>query len=337
VPGRLTVTAAFNQLDDELNLDPGERDAAQRRHREVTEVLTAAGLAASTFLQGSFARKTMLKPLNDVDMVVLLPPDLVARLRGADGPTAAMRLFADALRQAFPGVRFDVHDAPAHALLVTFRDCPFTFDLVPAYEDPAGGEDVFIANREEGRWERSNTRTLNRVIRDRNVLTGGRFVHQVRFLKQLKTDHPVLDETCGLLWEALAHAAVRGPMSHPQAVSATLRHAAAALGGPVLDPTGVEDLTAEWTPAERDVRQRAVAAAADRATEALKLEADDEHAAAIEVWRELIGDPFPRAAAQSAADALSYLAGGSLTSTGRAVATTRGHQPARPTRSWRSR
>lgn len=64
-----SIPAAFGIFDTELNLDPTERDKAMRRHQEITEVLTAAGVAASTFLQGSFARKTMPKPLKDVDMV----------------------------------------------------------------------------------------------------------------------------------------------------------------------------------------------------------------------------------------------------------------------------
>lgn len=68
-----SVTAAFAKFDEEISLDPQERIMAELRHRQVEEVLIAAGLAASTFLQGSFARKTMRKPLKDVDVVVLLP------------------------------------------------------------------------------------------------------------------------------------------------------------------------------------------------------------------------------------------------------------------------
>jgi tRNA nucleotidyltransferase (CCA-adding enzyme) len=66
-----TVNAAFNEFDEALNLDPNERKAAQDRHRQISDVLSEAGLAVTTFLQGSFARKTMLKPLKDVDMVVV--------------------------------------------------------------------------------------------------------------------------------------------------------------------------------------------------------------------------------------------------------------------------
>ncbi len=49
--------AAFNEFDEELNLAPPERQAAERRHHQGTECLVAAGLAVATLLQVSFAPK----------------------------------------------------------------------------------------------------------------------------------------------------------------------------------------------------------------------------------------------------------------------------------------
>lgn len=329
--------AAFNQFDEELNLDPAERKAAQRRHRQVTECLVAVGLAVTTFLQGSFARKTMLKPLKDVDMVIILPERLAAQLRRPGGAADAIALVRKAVSDASPEAQFDVHDTPAHALQVIFPDLDFTFDLVPAYADPAGSEDVFIADRENDTWERSNTRTLNRVISERNQETDGRFVHQVRMVKSYKKDHQVLDETSGLLWEALAHDAITETMPHSQAVATTLAQAAQALNGPVYDPTDADDLTAEWTTAECAAYVGAVRTAAQRAAEALRLEADGDHEGAIELWHSILGEPFPSVPPQSATSAWENLTAGGITSTGRAVRSPRANQPARPARSWRSR
>ncbi|WP_035803990.1 nucleotidyltransferase domain-containing protein [Kitasatospora mediocidica] len=336
-----TTKSAFADLDTALNLDPDERAAAQNRHQAVTTTLRTASLIEATFLQGSFARKTMLKPLKDVDMVIVLHPAVAEEhaLTAPGGATRAMNLIRRVVEQAFPGARFDVEDRPAHALQVTFADLDFTFDLVPALNDP-GTEDVFIANRESDAttpWERSNTRTLNRVISERNRATGGRFVHQVRMLKQLKKDHPLLDDTCGLLWEAFAYRAVTAATDHSEALAATLAHAAQAVAGPVHDPTGVDDLTAKWTPGQRAGYAQALRTAADQAAEARRLEQDGDHDAAIDIWHTLIGDAFPASPGQTAADALRALASGSITSTGRAVTSQRAQQPARPSRSWRTR
>jgi len=332
-----TVPAAFTSLDATISLDPTERVRAEKRHGEITEVLVDAQLATSTFLQGSFARKTMRKPLKDVDIVVLLPSSFAPELQPPYGPGKALDLFKQPLRQAFrPQVSFDVHDRPGKALQVVFSDCPFTFDLVAAFPDTDNGEDIFIANRDEQRWERSNTRRLKRIIAERNQATSGRFVHQVRMVKEFKAHHEELD-VCGLVIESLAYGAIAKSNPHAGAVAATLRHAESAVIGPVLDPTGVDDLSARWTAQQRSAFSLIFAHAAQQAEEALRLEADGSHAAAIEIWHAVLGEDFPVASAQSEMDALRLLASGSVTSMGRATSSDRGAQPMRPARAWRSR
>lgn len=67
-----TVAAGFSQYDDYLKLDPDERDSARDMHHEIRDSLRAAGVIADAFLQGPLARKTMLAPLRDIDMVVIM-------------------------------------------------------------------------------------------------------------------------------------------------------------------------------------------------------------------------------------------------------------------------
>ena len=333
-----TTAEAFDEFDAALNLDRGERDQARRRHQEITEVLTMAGIAKSTFLQGSFARKTMPKPLKDIDMVIVLAEVYRALWfgPGRGGPAAAMATIRAAVARRWPEARFDVDGRSAHALQVVFPDCTFTFDLVPAFDDEDGGEDVFIADRDLDRWERSNTRTLRRLVTERNLATTGAFVHQVRMGKAFKANQPGLAKLCGLVIESLWYAAISKKKQHPGAMVTAFEHAATAVLGPVLDPTGVDDLAADWTPGERHAYSQVFATAAKRGREALALTADGEHQAAIEIWFMLFGEPFPAPSTQTAAQALAALGAGSITSTGRAVTSHRGAQPNRPTRSWRT-
>ncbi|MEW9531723.1 hypothetical protein [Microbispora sp. NPDC049125] len=334
-----TTPAAFSHFDTELNLDPAERNKAMDRHQEITDVLTGAGIASSTFLQGSFARKTMPKPLKDVDMVIVLSEEFRAAWfgPGKDGPAAAMAQLRREIEKHWSDARFDVDDKPAHALQVTFPDCSFTVDLVPAFADADGGEDVFIADRELDRWERSNTRTLRRVVAERNQATGGVFVHQVRMGKAFKSDKPQLQDLCGLVIESLCFGAITKKMAHATAMVAFFEHAATAVRGQVMDPTGADDLAEEWTSADRKAYSEVFATAAACGREALSLAADGEHEAAIEIWHSVFGDPFPAPPPQTPAQALAALAAGSITSTGRAVTSRRGVEPNRPARSWRTR
>ncbi|WP_203417271.1 hypothetical protein [Jiangella ureilytica] len=56
--------------------------------------------------------------------------------------------------------------------------------------------------------------------------------------------------------------------------------------------------------------------------------------AAIDVWHSLFGDSFPLAPHRSVLNALTALAAGSLTTTGRPSATQVGQQLSAPGRSW---
>lgn len=66
------IERAFGELDAHLNLDPVERLEAITFHNKLTEKLKADGIISSAFLQGSFARKTMLSPIRDIDKVFLV-------------------------------------------------------------------------------------------------------------------------------------------------------------------------------------------------------------------------------------------------------------------------
>lgn len=329
-----TAAAAFKTYDATLNLDRSERARAQQRHQDITARLEASGLVTLTFLQGSFARKTMRKPLKDVDMIVVMAESLRADLEQLGGPVRAMALLRQVVTAAYPAALFDVGGAAAHALQVTFPDLLFTFDLVPALEGE--GEIVHIADRELDRWEWSNARTLNRVVADRNVATSGTFVHQVRMGKALKDRYDDLD-LCGLAFEALAHDSISVQQPHDGAVADLLRHASTAVLGKILDPTGVEDLTTGWDDQQRQRYAQRFAWLSRKADEAVRLRVAGAEVAAVDVWQSVFGDDFPAAPLQTASDALGALAGGGITSTGRAVTIPRAHQPNRPARSWRAR
>jgi Second Messenger Oligonucleotide or Dinucleotide Synthetase domain len=338
MPARPTsVAGAFDEFDKAISLNPIERTRAMLRHQKITELLVADRVAADTFLQGSFARKTMRRPLKDVDVVVLLPPALLAEHFTPAGARRVHEFFRPALVGAFgQHISFDVSASAGKALQVCFDDVDFTVDLVAAFADPAGSELIYIADRHEGAWEESNTRTLKRVVAERNQNTGGKFVHQVRMVKEFKAQYPELEDLCGLAAESLTFSVVRVQMSHARAVAATLRYAAGAVLGPVLDPTGVDDLSVKWPDAHRQKYSAVFARGADRAEEALRLEADARFTTAIDIWASLLGEDFPEPVVQSEVEAIKGLVAGSITSTGRTTASRHGAEPTRPTRSWRS-
>jgi|GEM_PF-485521 len=328
-----TVNNSFTKLDENLNLYPLVRQQAQTLHNTIRDDLTKAGLIAGSFLQGSFARKTMLKPLKDVDIVCLLPAHMWELLRGPDGPGRAMESFKAPIVDRWPDVQFDVGDEPAgKALRLTFPGVDFTIDLVPAFD--TDNDYVLIGDRFEGTWGPSNTRIQLKRVSDRNQATDGRFVHQVREVKALTKHHEELVFVSGIVVESLAYATIGRKMLDKDAVAAVLEYAKDAVKGQVLEPAGEDDVTAKWTGEERETAARVYAEASRKAAEALRLERAGDTDGAISVWHSLFGDAFPDAPTRPVLDVMTAFAAGSVSSAGRPSTTTASQQAAAPGRSW---
>jgi hypothetical protein len=333
------IDASFAAFDENLNLDPRERLRAQQVHNGMRDALSADGLVVDSFLQGSFARRTMLKPLKDVDIVLLLNPELRTLYLAPAGPGRAMEDFKPRVLKKLPDAQFDQGEKPAgKALRVSLPNCPFTVDLVPAFEEFQPSEYVLIGDRHEGAWERSNTRIQRRKVSERNQHSGGRFVHQVRMVKAYRKHHDQeLDFVSGIVMESLAFAVIRTQQAHADAVRAVLRHAATAVYGPVYEPAGEDDVTAKWTAEQRGIAAQAFGDAAARADEAVRLDAAGDPDGAIDAWHTLLGPDFPAPPARPLEAAASAWASGSVSRTGRPSATRAADQQAPAGRSWASR
>lgn len=321
---------AFNELDENLNLDPQERAAAIALHNTIHALLLAQGLIVDAFLQGSFARKTMKKPLHDIDKVVILPASRWDEFNHGGGPDAAMDLIEGVLRSRFPRSTFE---RSRHALKMELNDEDFSFDIVPAFDTDT--DDVLIARREGdgrqgGSWERSNTRQLIRAVAERNGQCGGIFVHQVRMVKQFAAD-----VVPGLHSESFAFMAIEAEMGHMDACLAVAERAVAALGGHYSDPTGADLISKRLPPEERAAARQHFSGVEQRLREAYRLAEAGDDDRALDVLHEVFGEAFPQGAEQSIEEAFSRsFHTGSVTSSGTVSGTAEARQKSTANRAW---
>jgi len=206
---------------------------------------------------------------------------------------------------------------------------------VPAREtDDDDDDDVLIANRESGGWDRSSTRELIRVVAKRNGDTGGRFIHQVRMVKQIVKN--LLDGIVpGLHVESWAFIEVTEALGHDEAVTRILEAGARLLGQSYTEPTRKDLISARLKPDVVDQAKPVLLDAAGQARQARTLTEAGDHNEAIRIWRGLIGDCFPDPDPQDDEEALrrSYL-GQAITVAGAVSSTRTGGQVSRPTRPW---
>jgi hypothetical protein len=325
----MTEAEAFDKFDDRLKLNPAERLRAEKCHNEITLLLKAAGLITGAFLQGSFARKTMIRPLRDIDKVVILADSLLGL-----SPDDVMDRLEDVLRVKYPKATFD---RTRHSLKIDFGDDSFCFDVVPAWETTTNDDDVLIANRESGQWDRSNTRELMRVVAKRNEDCEGQFIHVVRMMKYLVAVGMEVEGTIpGLHVESIVYAGMQGPIPYAEACVSMIETAIRVLDGGYTDPTGCDPISNRLTVNARLNARSAFQVAAAKAREARALAEAGDHANSIRVWHDLFAEPFPNAKEQSLGAALASALGGSVTSTGHVSRTSAARQSAPPTRSWKS-
>ena len=323
---------SFDQYDAALNLDPNERLRAQAFHNDLTTALRLDGIVSATFLQGSFARKTMLKPLRDIDKVVILHSDLEHLQSDTDGAQSAANIIETALRRHYPDAQFG---RSRHSIQLDLGEDTFSFDVVPAFESIDDTNDVMIMDLgNDGlsdSWKRSNTRRLIEVVSDRNRLCEGRFVHQVRYVKHwVRT---ALDEIIpGLHVESIAFGCIDERLDDDIAVERILSCGARLLG-PVFeycDPTGADQLSKKLDHTEREIACQAFVRAAAIANEAVTHALAGRHDEANALWYSIFGEPFPQSGAKERSYLRSLGAGASV-STGVAARP----QVTRPVRAWR--
>ena len=324
----MNLKRRFDALDDNIKLSDAVREEAQKVHNRLGDLVVAAGVAKRTRLQGSFARHTMLGPkLRDIDKVVELEDKWWDDLKDAGGPQKAISLIHDALAPHLPGARFE---AKKHALAITLPGNGFNFDAVPAFNPEDGSDWIYIADTEDDRWEPSNTYILIDTIAARNQECDGRFVRQVRMVKQAVRNAGLSDVLPGLHVETFTYYAVSTAVDHADAVAATLAMAAQLLGGPYDDPTGEDRISNRLSAAAVERAKSGMERLAGRAAEAQRLAAEGKENSAAHIWADILGDPFPHPRTDEKARLQSLNTGAGAAATG---ATAARHTPT--TRAWR--
>jgi len=245
-----------------------------------------------------------------------------------------MDFIQEVLARHYRSARFE---RSRHALKVTLDQESFTFDLVPAFETTGDDDDVLIANRDTGTWDRSNTRTLIRVIAERNQACEGVFVQQVRMAKEwvARVAATRSVEFPGLHTEAILFVAVAERLAHPVACQRFFEMGARTVSGGYTDPTGVDLLSRKLEAGTAQVMAAAFADAAQRGAEAVASAAAGDEETACHLWHGIFGGAFPAPPARSEASVLATAFNGGSVLGGHVTDNRVGQQAMRPTRSWR--
>ncbi len=286
-------------LASEVNLNQSRIDTIDARLAAVQAFLgqhadLGAMLAGDLIPQGSFAQKTIIKPLpgHDFDVDVLLPMHVQDGFEALD---YIANVYA-ALRSS--GTYREMTNRGTRCVTVTYAN-EFHIDIVPFLERDGA---LWITNRQENSYELSNPERFNEWLDEHNRTASLHLVPAIRILKYLRdyketfTAKSIVLTT--LLGAQVHSARLLGDPEYYIDVPTALLHIVGDLDEylqatpqmPVIpDPGGTgDDFSQRWDETQYSNFRNRVHSYAEKIRAAC--EADEEHSLAL--WQELFGTAF---------------------------------------------
>lgn len=295
----------FAQLVESTN-PTGERlelakewPARIREHLQGHEMETAS---PHSRLTGSYSRKTAVREIKDVDVLVFLS---LAALD--DRPSVALRELRDALED-FPEASLDL-SAQRRSVRVVVPDDAFEIDVVPAVAEDEIEDVLRVPDRQRSTWLDSQPLGYGKALSNLNQANASKVKPMIRLLKLWRDLHMTHKRPKSYWLECLVfHAFDKGDVtvtgaSVAEIFTSLLVHLddrispAVERGGVpfIADPMLGNNVAGGWTNSEAKALLSHLRECRGWASRAL--ESEDE-AEAIELWQKVFPDEFPSAVAE---------------------------------------
>jgi hypothetical protein len=276
------------------SIQPGEDDvtAAKAAHEKVRERLRtdddSKEAHKDTFLSGSYARRTAINEINDVDVICVL--DLDHRITE---PEVCLAWIQSILAHHYKETKRQGRSVGASAAKGVW------LDIVPATPVSTDDGPLWIPDREAREWVQTHPKGQIEVSLNKNQTTNGYYVQVVKLLKfwrdRLGTD-PCNPKS--YILEALIHGTIGYPSSHAEAIVSVLEGINQTYGSyrnldtvPVISDPGYTfvNVAKRWSSGEFKAFLANVKSAAAIARSAYN---NDNEAASRKLWRQIFGSDF---------------------------------------------
>lgn len=186
-----SVREGLEKFIQSLELTQGQRDEVSRQHTMVRETLRQRLKTKTDFLSGSYSRHTAIRPLNDIDIFVVLgdavsTPSFSAS-QGSLTADGALKQVRQALHAKWSNK--DLPILQQHSVHIGFTESGIEFDVVPAFEVP-GREAYLIPERETGKWILTNPRIHQTRSTEANEAAGKKLKPLLKAVKHWNRRHP---------------------------------------------------------------------------------------------------------------------------------------------------
>lgn len=303
-----TIAQAFANFMPTLELTEAQSQAAIDQHTYLREQLQQRMSVRANFLSGSYARKTAVRPLNDIDVFLVLTPT-----RALNADTSPAKVLAEVKRVLEEIYTAKVADPQARSVNIEFAGTGLAYDVVPAFEKRA---DVYtIPDVDASRWIETNPKVHKEMSTAANEQAAKKLKPLLKAVKHANNRHGNAARSFHLevlTWKVLTY----DPGSYMDGLVTLLDGLARRVCDPCPDPAG---LGADIRPApDRCERARVwLDKMAALAREAKQLSEDGRTGEAHFKMREILGEQWPEAGTSgSRRGAAVVVAGGSVDHSG---------------------
>jgi hypothetical protein len=328
----MRVNEAFNIFQTQVDARPGHVSEARRRRDVFSKALVDHPAFSEAFASGSFARRTVIHPLHDVDLVAVLES---GRDWTKEEPGLVLNYTAEAIRSLLgtlgqrslvvqeTKVRSHVVKCRVDSAARTASDLApgaFAIEVMPAVRTGTG-RPLLVPNARTGLWELTDPEDLiDRTAARARVWSC--YVPTVRLVKYWFKRQPL--EVKSLAAEVLALNCLPVPpaggrQARSHALSRFFTCAAARVMDEIVDPAGYAG--AVQPTLDREQARRRLRHAAENAANAVAAEEEGRPHEAICFW----GRVFPGFPKPPGGCGAGWLAGG-----GTSTATPKGDNRQRP-------
>lgn len=225
-----TISNSFLQLKSNLEITGLQQATVSTRQKNVRDALINDFTVLDSFLTGSYRRSTMIAPLKDADIDILVVLD--ASYFKQDGQAWLLEKVKAALKKTYPtSPKISLN---GQAVTITFTD--FAVDVVPAFNRKGGG--YLIADSVNGRWISTDPKKHVEIWAVANTAHSGDLVPLIKMIKGWNRQHSGLLRSFHLesmILEILNNVTIN---SYSSGARFVFDNARKSVKGTIYDPSG---------------------------------------------------------------------------------------------------
>jgi predicted nucleotidyltransferase len=286
------LSSDFSNFLSSIEPDQNAVSAAKVAHEKVRDRLKdddeTKDAHKDTFLSGSYARRTAIHDINDVDVICVVDIN-----HTTTEPELVLSWLHGVLSKYYKETRLQGRSIGASAAKGVW------LDIVPGTLLLADGGPLWIPDRDAKEWVQAHPKGQIAASTSKNKVTNGFYVQTAKLLKSWKDRLPTeKSKPKSYILETLIHRTISVPTSHARAVVNVLEGIHNSYGWyrgtntvPLLPDPGYSSVNVakRWSSADFDAFLDQVKTAAQTARQAL--DATDE-VESRKLWRKLFGSTF---------------------------------------------